>query len=112
MVYKDEQEVQKAISDAVAATPVLLFVKGTRNAPMCGFSKGVMDVFDQLGAEYNTVDVLADPMIREGIKKFTSWPTIPQIFIGGEFVGGFDIVRDLHSRGELQTMLKQAIAAK
>lgn len=111
MVYQNEQEVQKAITEAVKATPVLLFVKGSRNAPMCGFSKGVMDVFDSLGVDYSTVDVLSDPLIRDGIKKFTSWPTIPQIFIGGEFVGGFDIVRDLYSKGELQTLLKE-VASK
>lgn len=101
------EEVQKRIADDVAKTPVLLFVKGSPAMPMCGFSKGVMDVFTELGIPFKTVDVLSDPMIREGIKQFTSWPTIPQVFINGEFVGGFDIIRDLYAKGELQKMVAQ-----
>ncbi len=110
MVYQDEAEVQKVISESVAQHPIILFVKGTPEAPQCGFSKGVMDMFSYLEVPFQTVNVLADPMIREGIKKFTQWPTIPQIFIKGEFVGGFDIVRDLFERGELETLVKSASA--
>ncbi len=106
MIYKDEQEVQKAIADAVATNSILLFVKGTPEAPQCGFSKGVMDIFTYLDVPFKTVNVLSDPLLREGIKQFTQWPTIPQIFIKGEFVGGFDIVRDLFERGELEPMVK------
>lgn len=105
-MYQNEDEVQKAISEAVTTSPVLLFVKGSPEMPQCGFSKGVMDLFTHLGVEYKTVDVLADPMIREGIKRYTNWPTIPQIFINGQFVGGFDIIRDLYDTGELQKLLE------
>lgn len=101
-------DVQKAISEAVAETPILLFVKGTPEMPQCGFSKGVMDVFDDLGAAYKTVDVLADPRVRDGIKRFTNWPTIPQVFIKGQFVGGFDIIRDMYASGELQKLVGEA----
>ena len=110
MVYKDEKEVQEAISQAVKDSPIVVFVKGTPQAPQCGFSKGVMDIFAHLKAEIQTIDVLQDPLIREGIKKYTNWPTIPQVFIKGEFVGGLDIVRDLFEKGELETMTKKANA--
>lgn len=108
MVFKDEKDVQEFIGKNVATYPVMLFVKGTPESPMCGFSKGVMDVFNYLGVAFKTVDVLSDPMIRDGIKKFTDWPTIPQVFIRGEFVGGFDIVRDLFETGELEKKLLSA----
>jgi monothiol glutaredoxin len=108
VVYNDESEVQKAIETAVKTQPVLLFIKGTAQMPMCGFSKGVIDMFSYLEVPFETVDVLADPLIREGVKKFTQWPTIPQIFLKGQFIGGFDICRELFERGELETMVKQA----
>jgi monothiol glutaredoxin len=110
MVYQDEKEVQKAITDTVASNPIILFVKGTPEAPQCGFSKGVMDMFQYLGVPFQTVNVLSDPLLREGIKQYTQWPTIPQIFIKGEFIGGFDIVRDLFERGELENMVKSVTA--
>jgi len=101
-----KSDVQKKITEDVAKYPVLLYVKGTPQAPMCGFSKGVMDIFQKLGVEFKTIDVLEDSGIRDGVKQFSSWPTIPQIFIQGKFVGGYDIVRDLYQKGELQKMLK------
>ena len=104
------QEIQKQIAETVKSHPIVVFVKGTPQAPMCGFSKAIMDIFSSLGAEFKTVDVLSDPDIREGVKEFTQWPTIPQVFIKGEFVGGCDIVRDLFAKGELQPMVKAAIA--
>ncbi len=100
---------QKSISDTIASQTIVVFVKGSREMPMCGFSKGVMDILDSVGAKYKTVDVLSDPNIRDGIKQFTKWPTIPQIFLKGEFIGGFDIVRDLYEKGELQTMVNEAM---
>jgi monothiol glutaredoxin len=106
MLYQNEEEVQKAIAEAVASSPIILFVKGSPEMPQCGFSKGVMDVFEDLGVQFKTVDVLSDPLIRDGIKRFTNWPTIPQVFINGQFVGGFDIVRDLYQSGELKKMLE------
>lgn len=104
-MFNTPEEVQKAIDEAVKATPVILFVKGSPQMPQCGFSKGVMDLFTQLGVEFKTVDVLADPLLRDGIKKYKNWPTIPQIYIKGEFIGGFDIIRDMYENGELQELL-------
>ena len=77
--------------------------------PQCGFSKAVMDVFDHMGVEYKTFDVLSDPAVRDGIKKYTQWPTIPQVFIKGQFIGGCDIVRDLFQSGELEKLVKEAV---
>ena len=84
---------------------ILLFMKGERHAPQCGFSAAVVQVLDALGCDYHTVDVLADPQLREGIKEYTNWPTVPQLYVSGEFQGGCDIVREAYARGELQQML-------
>ena len=99
-------DVQARIQKDIQENPIILYVKGSREMPMCGFSKATMDVFDQLGVPYRTVDVLSDPAIREGIKQFTQWPTIPQVFIRGEFIGGCDIVREMYSNGELAKLVK------
>lgn len=104
-----ENQVQKKIAEEVKANPIIMYVKGSRQMPMCGFSKAVMDVFGSLGVPFETRDVLSDPELRDGIKQYTNWPTIPQIFIKGEFIGGCDIVRDLYQRGELQKMVKAAV---
>ncbi len=101
-----EKDILKVIGDEVASHPIVMYVKGSPEVPQCGFSKGVMDIFRQLKVPFKTVDVLADADVREGIKRFTNWPTIPQVFIRGQFVGGYDIVRDLHGKGELQEMVK------
>ena len=82
--------------------PVLLFMKGHRHMPQCGFSAQVVQILDQLLPEYQTVNVLEDPEIREGVKEFSSWPTIPQLYLGGEFQGGCDIVIEMYESGELQ----------
>jgi monothiol glutaredoxin len=103
------EDVQKRIAHEVEQNPIMLYVKGSPQFPQCGFSKAVMDIFNHLGVKYETRDVLSDPELRDGIKRFTNWPTVPQIFIGGKFVGGCDIVRELYSKGELQTMV-QALA--
>lgn len=104
-----ETPIQKKIAAEVQSTPIILYVKGSRQMPMCGFSKQVMDVFGSFGVPFETRDVLSDPELRDGIKQFTNWPTIPQIFIKGEFIGGCDIVRDLYQRGELEKMVKAAV---
>ncbi len=96
---------RKRIEDLVAADDVVLFMKGNRQFPQCGFSATVVQILDHLGPEYATVDVLQDPEIREGIKAFTQWPTIPQLYVKGEFVGGCDIVREMFQSGELQKAL-------
>lgn len=97
--------IKDRIADDVKKNRVMLYVKGNKQMPMCGFSKAVMDVFNELGVEYETADVLQDPELREGVKMFTNWPTIPQIFVNGQFVGGCDIIRDMYQSGELQKLL-------
>jgi monothiol glutaredoxin len=103
--------VNERIQSLVDANKVLIFMKGNRDIPMCGFSATVVEVFNRLGVPYETVDVLEDPQIREGIKAFSSWPTIPQVYVAGKFLGGCDIVRDLYQRGELEPLVRNAIAA-
>jgi len=93
------------ISGLVAQNPVVLFMKGTRRAPQCGFSAQVVQILDELVPEYETVDVLSSAEIRDGIKEFSQWPTIPQLFVNGEFIGGCDIVRALQESGELAQLL-------
>jgi monothiol glutaredoxin len=90
----------------IAGNPVVLFMKGTRNAPRCGFSARMVELLDGVLDDYVTVDVLEDPMLREGIKQYSSWPTIPQLFVFGEFVGGSDIVSQLYESGELMKKLR------
>lgn len=100
--------IQDEIKKDVEGNNVMLFIKGEKGAPQCGFSAAVLNVFDQLGVPYATKNVLADPELREGIKMFTNWPTIPQIFVGGKFIGGCDITIEMYKSGELQQMLKEA----
>ena len=95
------------ISGLVAQNPVVLFMKGTRRAPQCGFSAQVVQILDELVPEYETVDVLSSAELRDGIKEFSQWPTIPQLFVNGEFVGGCDIVRALQESGELAQLLSK-----
>ncbi len=97
------------IKSAIANNKILIFMKGTRNFPQCGFSAATVQVFEQLGVPFETVDVLADMEVREGVKRYTNWPTIPQVFINGKFVGGCDIVRELYENGELEPMVKEAL---
>lgn len=90
----------------IAGHDVVLFMKGVADQPQCGFSNMVVQILDHLGVDFHDVNVLADGEIREGIKAFTNWPTIPQLYVKGEFVGGCDIVREMFQTGELQTLLK------
>ena len=85
---------------------VVLFMKGNRQRPQCGFSAQVIQILDALLPEYRTVDVLADPEIRDGIKEYSSWPTIPQLYVAGEFQGGCDIITEMYQNGELQQKLR------
>jgi monothiol glutaredoxin len=102
-------EVQSRIDALVKSDRVVLFMKGTRNAPQCGFSATVAGLLDQYVPEYTTVDVLTDPEIRDGIKEYADWPTIPQLYVGGAFVGGCDIVREMDAQGELVAALGDAV---
>jgi monothiol glutaredoxin len=87
---------------------IVLYMKGTKQVPQCGFSATVAQVLERLGvAEYKDINVLADAEIREGIKQFTNWPTIPQLYVKGEFIGGCDIVREMYESGELQQLLTE-----
>jgi monothiol glutaredoxin len=96
---------RRRFDDLVTKNRVVLFMKGTRRAPVCGFSASVVDILDELVPSYETVDVLSSPEIREGIKEYSSWPTIPQLYVEGKFVGGADIVREMHATGELGKLL-------
>ena len=99
------------IRDTIGKDHIVIFMKGNRHFPQCGFSAATVEVFEQLGVPFETVDVLQDPEVREGVKQFTKWPTIPQVFINGKFVGGCDIVREMYDSGELQPMVKEALAS-
>lgn len=105
-------DIQTKIDELVKKTPIILFMKGTREQPQCGFSRQVIDVLKKLVADFVTVDVLADPAIREGVKIYSAWPTIPQLYVKGEFIGGCDIVLDLYGKQELQGLLGVAKADK
>jgi monothiol glutaredoxin len=97
---------QDLIRKQVTDNRVVLYMKGTPDAPQCGFSAAVVQILEACGAdEVATVDVLADPDIRQGIKEFSNWPTIPQLYVNGEFVGGADILREMYQKGELQKLL-------
>ena len=93
------------IAKAVADHPVVLFMKGVPEEPRCGFSSVVVQILDHLGADFVGVDVLQSEPLREGIKTFTDWPTIPQLYVKGEFVGGSDIIREMFQAGELQALM-------
>ena len=95
------------ISKAVTDHPVVLFMKGEPEQPRCGFSAVVVQILDHLGVEFVGVDVLQSEPLREGIKSFSDWPTIPQLYVKGEFVGGADIVREMFSTGELKGFLEE-----
>jgi len=96
------------IEEMVKKNKILIFMKGTPSLPMCGFSAATIQVFDALDVPYETVDVLEDPVVREGVKRYSKWPTIPQVYINGEFIGGCDIVREMYASGELEPLVRAA----
>jgi monothiol glutaredoxin len=100
-------DVHKRIDDEVKGNPVVLFMKGTPVFPQCGFSAAVVQILSHLGVKFKAIDVLKDPEIRSGIKEYSEWPTIPQLYVKGEFVGGADIVREMFGSGELKTLLTE-----
>jgi monothiol glutaredoxin len=93
------------IKNIISSSDVVLFMKGVPAAPQCGFSASVVQILSGLKVPFEGVDVLSDPLVREGIKEFSSWPTIPQLYVKGEFLGGADIVREMFQAGELRTLL-------
>jgi len=101
-------DIHASIDEQVKSNDIMLFMKGTPDFPQCGFSSQVVQILNYLGVDYASANVLADPELREGIKDYSNWPTIPQLYIKGEFVGGCDIVREMFQAGELQTQLQSA----
>jgi len=99
--------IQDRIRQTVEGNDVVLFMKGTPLFPQCGFSSRAVAILDHLNVEYASEDVLQDPELRNGIKEFSNWPTIPQLYVKGEFVGGSDIMMEMFEAGELQTMLEE-----
>lgn len=101
-------DIQVKIKETVTSNPVVLYMKGNPKFPQCGFSNLATQVLDACEAKYIAIDVLQDQAIREGIKEYANWPTIPQLYVSGEFVGGSDIIRAMYESGELQTLLAGA----
>jgi monothiol glutaredoxin len=100
-------QISERIKQDITENPVLLYMKGTPVFPQCGFSAAVVQILTTMGVKFKGIDVLADPEIREGIKAFSQWPTIPQLYVKGEFVGGCDIIREMYESGELQDYLNE-----
>jgi monothiol glutaredoxin len=102
---KMDETVQQRIQGIIDSDDVVLFMKGTKHFPQCGFSATVVEVLRRSGSEFQDVNVLEDPAIRQGIKEFANWPTIPQLYVHGKFVGGCDIIREMYENGELGAVL-------
>ncbi|KAJ3169416.1 hypothetical protein HK101_011473 [Irineochytrium annulatum] len=100
-------DLKSKLEKVVKENDIVVFMKGTKNAPQCGFSKRVVDILNVTGAEYQTINVLADADVREGIKAYSSWPTIPQVYVKGEFVGGSDILFTMLQNGELEALFEK-----
>ena len=94
------------IEDLIKSSKVMLFMKGTKQFPACGFSNAVVQILKKEGASFETFNILSDPEIRQGLKEYSSWPTYPQLYVDGKFVGGCDIVTEMHQSGELAPLLK------
>jgi len=103
------QDVLAQIAEQVKNNKIIIYMKGTPSFPMCGFSAATVQVLDSYNVPYESVNVLENPAIREGIKRYSSWPTVPQVYINGEFVGGCDIVREMHASGELEPLIRAIV---
>ena len=99
-------EIQESIKSVIESNDVVLFMKGTKETPQCGFSNAIVNILSFMNLDFKDVNVLDDDDLREGIKIFTDWPTIPQLYVKGEFVGGCDIIQDMYKSGELSEVLK------
>ena len=104
-------ELRAQIDAAIAQNKIFVFMKGDKMMPQCGFSNNVVQILNTLGVEYETFNVLENDAVRQGIKEYSSWPTIPQVYINGEFIGGSDVIADMYQKGELQEMLAVAQAS-
>ncbi len=103
----NDNPVHQRIQTEIDSSDIVLFMKGTPVFPQCGFSAAVVQILSHLGVKFQGINVLDDPPLREGIKQFSDWPTVPQLYVKGEFVGGSDIVREMAASGELQTLLEE-----
>ena len=102
-----EDQANAFIATTVSEHPVVLFMKGVPDQPQCGFSATVVQILDHLGVDFAGVNVLQSDALRQGIKRFSDWPTIPQLYVKGEFVGGCDIIKEMYASGELKTLLNE-----
>ncbi len=101
------QDINARIQGMIDASPVFLFMKGTPTFPQCGFSATVVSILDHMGVQYESANILEDPELRQGIKDFSHWPTIPQLYVKGEFIGGCDIAKEMFQSGELKQLLTE-----
>lgn len=104
-------DINQRIQEQLKANPVLLYMKGTPDFPQCGFSAAAVRTLEACGANFAYVNIFEDPELREGLKQYSNWPTYPQLYVGGELVGGSDIINEMFRKGELQQMLKESGAA-
>lgn len=102
-------EASERIESAIRSNKIQVFMKGTRSFPQCGFSAATVQILEELDVPFGTTDVLADPELRDEIKRFSNWPTIPQVYIDGKFIGGCDIIREMYETGELKDLVKTAL---
>jgi monothiol glutaredoxin len=106
-----DAQLQQRLEQLIATSPVYVFMKGNKLMPQCGFSNNVVQILHALGVPFETFDVLSDPEIRQGIKELSDWPTIPQVYVNGEFLGGSDILIEMYNSGELREKLAVALAS-
>jgi monothiol glutaredoxin len=99
-------DIRTRIQDLIQSHKVMLFMKGTKQFPACGFSNAVVQILKKEGADFGTFNILADPEVRQGLKEYSNWPTYPQLYVDGKFVGGCDIVTEMHQSGDLSSLLK------
>jgi len=104
-------DITESIQQDIEANKILIYIKGTPEAPQCGFSAAIVEAFQSLGVPFASRNVLEDPNLRQGIKEFTNWPTIPQIYVGGKFIGGCDIVLEMHANGQLESLVKETLTS-
>ncbi|MDY0009061.1 MAG: Grx4 family monothiol glutaredoxin [Bdellovibrionales bacterium] len=107
MLFDQNEVIFERIRQDIGNNDIVLYMKGSAVFPQCGFSAAVVQVLESLGLPFKDIDVLADPPLRQGIKDFTNWPTLPQLYVKGEFIGGCDIVREMYASGELQALLQK-----
>ena len=106
-----DSQTKARIEALIQSSPIFVFMKGTKLMPQCGFSNNVVQILNSLGLSFETFDVLSDMEIRQGIKEFSEWPTIPQVYVKGEFIGGSDILIEMYNSGELREKLEIALAS-